>query len=136
MKIELTETEITHIMDALRERVNDLREEVDQWGGDEETADLANELEELEHDLFEASARPGDWTEDLEPTEIAEGFSFSVAEDDMIQAGIDAREQAKASSRAVERRALNFSAARDDGDLSETQKHDLWSKPSNDPADW
>ena len=131
MKIELTETEIIHIMDSLRLRVQDLRD-----CDDAETADLANELEELEHDLFEASARPGDWTEDLEPTEIAEGFSFSVAEDDMIQAGIDAREQAKASSRAVERRALNFSAARDDGDLSETQKHDLWSKPSNDPADW
>ena len=131
MKIELTETEIIHIMDSLRMRCQDLRD-----CDDAETADLANELEELEHDLFEASARPGDWTEDLEPTEIAEGFSFSVAEDDMIQAGIDAREQAKASSRAVERRALNFSAARDDGDLSETQKHDLWSKPSNDPADW
>ena len=131
MKIELTETEIIHIMDSLRLRVQDLRD-----CDDAETADLANELEELEHDLFEASARPGDWTEDLEPTEIAEGFSFSVAEDDMIQAGIDAREQAKASSRAVERRALNFSAARDDGDLSETQKHALWSKPSNEPADW
>ena len=125
MKIELSETEIIHIMDALRERVNDLRD-----CDDAETADLANELEELEHDLFEASARRDDWTE------IGEGFSFSVAEDQMIQAGIDAREQAKASSRAAERRALNFSAARDDGDLSETQKHDLWSKPSNDPADW
>ena len=44
--------------------------------------------------------------------------------------------QMKASSRAAERRALNFSAARDDGDLSETQKHDLWEKPSNDPVDW
>jgi hypothetical protein len=131
MKIELTETEIIHIMDSLRMRVQDLRD-----CDDAETADLANELEELEHDLFEASARPGDWTEDVEPTEIAEGFSFAVAEDHMIQTGIDAREQLKASSRAAERRALNFSAARDDGDLSETQKHDLWSKPSNDPADW
>ena len=77
MKIELTETEIIHIMDSLRMRVNDMRDEVTQWGG-AETADLANELEELEHDLFEASARPGDWTEDLEPTEIGEGFSFSI----------------------------------------------------------
>ena len=91
---------------------------------------------ELLHDLMEQQARPGDWTEDLEPTEIAEEMFELSAEAQMIQAGIDAREQVKASSRAVERRALNFSAARDDGDLSETQKHDLWSKPSNDPADW
>ena len=131
MKIELTETEIIHIMDSLRMRCQDLRD-----CDDAETADLANELEELEHDLFEASARRDDWTEDVEPTEIAEGFSFAVAEDHMIQAGIDAREQVKASSRAASRRALNFSGHRDDGELSETQKHDLWSKPSNDPADW
>ena len=83
---------------------------------------------ELLHDLMEQAARPGDWTEDLEPTEIAE--------DHFIQAGIEAREQAKASSRAAERRMLNFSRQPNDGDLSETQKHDLWSKPSNDPADW
>ena len=131
MKIELTETEIIHIMDSLRMRCQDLRD-----CDDAETADLANELEELEHDLFEASARRDDWTEDVEPTEIAEGFSFSVTENDFIQAGIDAREQSKASSRAAERRALNFSGQPEDSDLSETQKHDLWEKPGNDPADW
>ena len=52
---------------------------------------------ELLHDLMEQAARPGDWIEDVEPTEIAEGFSFAVAEDHMIQAGIDAREQVKLS---------------------------------------
>ena len=138
MKIELSETEIVHIMDALRERINDLRE-TNAIHLDVETADLAHELEELEHDLFEASARPGDWTEDLEPTEIADPFvnhTFTATEQSFIQAGIDAREQVKASSRAASRRALNFSGHRDDGELSETQKHDLWSKPSNDPADW
>ena len=134
MKIELTETEIIHIMDSLRLRCQDLRD-----CDDAETADLANELEELEHDLFEASARPGDWTEDLEPTEIVDpsvNHTFTATEQSFIQAGIDAREQVKASSRAASRRALNFSGHRDDGELSETQKHDLWSKPSNDPADW
>ena len=134
MKIELTETEIIHIMDSLRLRCQDLRD-----CDDAETADLANELEELEHDLFEASARPGDWTEDLEPTEIVDpsvNHTFTATEQSFIQAGIDAREQVKASSRAAYRRALNFSGHRDDGELSETKKHDLWSKPSNDPADW
>ena len=102
MKIELSETEIIHIMDSLRERINDLRGEVAQWGG-AETADLANELEELEHDLFEASARPGDWAEDVEPTEIVDpsvNHTFTATEQSFIQAGIDAREQVKASSRA------------------------------------
>ena len=145
MKIELTETEIIHIMDSLRMRCQDLRD-----CDDAESADLANELEELEHDLFEASARRDDWTDPEDPdlfmdpvdfaakhdTEDLSGQTFTVAEDDFIDAGSQAREQVKASSRAAERRALNFSAARDDGDLSETQKHDLWSKPSNDPADW
>ena len=137
MKIELSETEIIHIMDSLRLRVQDLRD-----CDDAETADLAHELEELEHDLFEASARPGDWTEDLEPTEIADPFvnhTFTATEQSFIQAGIDGREQTKASSRAADRRAQRFGEfeVQPEGrELSETQKHDLWSKPSNDPADW
>ena len=45
MKIELTETELIHIMDSLNERVKDLRD-----CDDPESRDLANELEELEHD--------------------------------------------------------------------------------------
>ncbi len=129
MKIELTETEIIHIMDSLRMRCQDLRD-----CDDAETADLANELEELEHDLFEASARRDDWTEDVEPTEIAEGFSFSVTENDFIQAGIDAREQSKASSRAAERRALNFSTVTVDSQRSETQQVDVWD--DTDPKNW
>ena len=102
MKIELSETEIIHIMDSLRLRVQDLRDPA--LRGCPETADLANELEELEHDLFEALARPGDWTEDVEPTEIDEDLWVQSAEDQMFQAGIDAREQAKESSHAATRR--------------------------------
>jgi hypothetical protein len=123
LNIRVTERELDLIMDLLNE------------AGTRTDANGQPAIE-ICHDLMEQSARPGDWTEDLEPTEIAEEMVELSAEAQMIQAGIDAREQVKASSRAVERRALNFSAARDDGDLSETQKHDLWSKPSNDPADW
>ena len=119
MKIELTETEIIHIMDSLRLRCQDLRD-----CDDAETADLANELEELEHDLFEASARRDDWTEDLEPTEIAEELFELSAEAQMIQAGIAAREQVKATSRAVARRDFNLRGP--DPRLSATQCHDLW----------
>ena len=89
MKIELTETEITHIMDALRERVNDLRES-HSISGDAEEADLANELEELEFDLFEATSR-------THPTNTNDltGLTFLVGEDDFIDAGIEAREKMK-----------------------------------------
>jgi hypothetical protein len=132
MKIELTESEIIHIMDSLRMRVNDLRDEVDQWGGDEEAADLANELEELEHDLFEASARPNEWTDDLEPTEIGEELFELSAEASVIQAGIAAREQVKATSQAAQRR--NFNLKGPDRKLTKTQTHDVWD--ANDPKNW
>ena len=136
MKIELTETEIVHIMDALRERINDLRE-TNAIHLDAEAADLAHELEELEHDLFEASARPGDWTEDLEPTEIAEGRTFTVAEDDFIDAGVQAREQAKITSMAASRRTMRFGefTVESNGDRSEQQRVDIWDRP-NDPTKW
>jgi len=94
---------------------------------------------ELLHDLMEQAARPGDWTEDVEPTEIGEGFSFSVAENDFVDAGIRAREQAKASSRAATRRVKRFGefeVGPESREPSEIQRHDLWEKPGNDPADW
>ena len=95
MKIELTETEITHIMDALRERVNDLRES-HSISGDAEEADLANELEELEFDLFEATSRDNPTN-----TDGLTGRTFTVAEDDFIKMGTDAREQAKLNSKLM-----------------------------------
>jgi hypothetical protein len=51
----------------------------------------------------------GRWSE-IDPTELAE--------DQMFNAGTQAREMLKAASR------------------SEVQKHDLWAKPANDPVDW
>ena len=132
MKIELTETEIIHIMDSLRVRINDLRGEVAQWGG-AETADLANELEELEHDLFEASARPGDWTEDLEPTEIAEPEWSDPEDPDLFMDPVAfAVKHDKGTSRACERR--NFNLKGPDPKLSKTQMHDVWD--ANDPRNW
>ncbi len=132
MKIELTETEIIHIMDSLRLRCQDLRD-CDDAG----STDRANELEDLEHDLFEASARRDDWTEDLEPTEIGEELFELSAEASMIQSGINARAQVKASSRAAERRRQafgEFDVSKPDRKLSETQRFDLWD--DRDPKNW
>ena len=121
MKIELSDTEITHIMDALRERVNDLRD-AHSISGDIETADLANELEELEHDLFEAMSRPPGCAEHR--AAVASGQLWA---DDMIQAGIDAREQIKASSMAAQRREQA---------LSERLMEGTTGTLANDPIDW
>ena len=121
LNIRVTERELDLIMDLLHE------------AGTRTDAN-GQPAFELCHDLMEQSGN----AVELDPTDIDEGLTgrtFEIAESDFIQAGIDAREQAKASSRAAERRALNFSA-RDDRPRSETQKIDVWAKPSNDPADW
>ena len=92
---------------------------------------------ELLHDLMEQAARPDDWTEDLEPTEIGEELFELSAEATMIQAGIDARAQVKASSRAAERRRQafgEFDVSKPDRKLSETQRFDLWD--DRDPKNW
>ena len=80
--IDLTDTELVHIMDSLHERAKDLRD-----CDDPESLDLANELEELEHDLLEHHARHDDpsWQQSAEAR--------------FIQAGIDAREAIKAQRR-------------------------------------
>ena len=51
---------------------------------------------ELLHDLMEQSGNSDEW----EPTDL-EGRTFSVAEDDFINMGADAREQAKLNSKLM-----------------------------------
>ena len=91
---------------------------------------------ELLHDLMEQAARPGDWTEDLEPTDL-DGRTFTVAEDHFIDAGIQAREQLKATSMAADRRAHRFGefSVDDPEDRSDQQRVDVWERP-NDPTKW
>ena len=113
MKIELSDTEITHIMDALDARVEDLRDTL-ALDADPMIEDEIAELTELSMDLFEALNRPED------------PFSGSPVVDaalDMVQAGIDAREQVKASSRAAERRNERMMAG-------------TATPIANDPIDW
>ena len=117
MKIELTETEITHILDALDGRIEDLTDSL-ATVGDPEIEDEIDALTELSMDLFEAMNRPED------------PFSGSPVVDaalDMVQAGIDAREEVKATSRAAERRNERMMK----GTASPVTR-DL----SNDPIDW
>jgi hypothetical protein len=102
-------------------------------------ADLINELSELETDLREALHRQDDgWGIDAEIN----------AETQMFNAGVDAREQVKATSRAVERRTLKFvppgqgtkgdRPAPKPKERSEAQKHDVFEDGWNpdDPRNW
>ena len=117
LNIRVTERELDLIMDLLHE------------AGERPDAD-GNPAIELCHDLMEQSGR---WAE-IEPTEIAEGSSFTVAEDDFINAGIEAREQVKASSMAASRRAQRFGEfeVKPEGrEPSEVQRHDLWDRPGD-----
>ena len=121
LNIRVTERELDLIMDLLHE------------AGERPDAD-GNPAIEICHDLMEQSGR---WAE-IEPTEIAEGSSFTVAEDHFIDAGIEAREQVKASSMAADRRAQRFGEFEvkpEAREPSEVQRHDLWDRP-NDPTKW
>ena len=120
MKIELDETELTHILDALSGRINDLTDTL-AMAGDPEIEDEIAALEELSFDLFESLHRDDDFGTDAAPDaapDAALGF---------IQAGIDAREEVKASSRAAERRNERMMK----GTASPVTR-DF----SNDPIDW
>ena len=113
MTLRVTKKEAEMIMDALHI--------VATAGGDRRGHDIA-ELNELHDDLFEQVARPDEWTADLEPTEIAE--------DAFVQAGIDARHQQKASSRAASRRNMRF------GEFQVQDTERVTAPPANDPVDW
>ena len=116
MKIELDETEITHILDALTGRINDLADTL-AMAGDPEIEDEIAALEELSFDLFESLHRDDGFGEGSAPDAALE----------MIQAGIDAREEVKATSRAAERRNERMMK----GTASPVTR-DF----SNDPIDW
>ena len=103
LNIRVTERELDLIMDLLHE------------AGDRVDAD-GNPAIEICHDLMEQSGRAAE----------DDGFSGSPVTDaalGFIQAGIDAREQAKASSRAAERR-------------NERMMKGTATPISNDPIDW
>ena len=103
LNIRVTERELDLIMDLLHE------------AGDRVDAD-GNPAIELCHDLMEQSGRAAE----------DDGFSGLAVVDaalDMMQAGIDAREQAKASSMAAERR-------------NERMMKGTTGTLANDPIDW
>ena len=129
MNVDLTDREIELLMGCIGTNIETIKRRHN--AADPMVAELIEELFELETDMREALHRKGDgWGDPDDP-----GLVICDAETRMFDAGVEAREKMKASSRAAERRALNFSA-REDGDRSEVQDHDVWIKPPNDPVDW
>ena len=128
LKILLTESDVNLIMNALTFFASEFDNDGDGFTG----------ALELHDDLLEQVARHDDpdWVIDREPTEITEGSTFTVAEDDFINAGIQAREQAKATSMAASRRTMRFTRSdTDEREPSEQQRVDIWDRP-NDPLKW
>ena len=130
LNIRVTERELDLIMDLLHE------------AGNRTDADGQPAIE-ICHDLMEQS---GDVADDLEPTEIGEGFTFTLAEDQFINAGIAGREHLKASgspprdkevgtSRAAMRRADNLGAPRGHYDpdvfMSAADRIEKYTEPQN-----
>ena len=111
MKIELTENELEIILDALHERTEALSEIPELASANP----LIAELEDLAADLSEMLHRDDGWDRDNDAVPDAAA--------EFIQAGIDAREQVKASSRAAARRVERM--------MSGTA-----SPVANDPIDW
>ena len=120
LTIKITERELDLIHQCISTNMETVKRRHEVTGS---TADLLQELGELSDDLLEQlHRRDDDW----------EGRTFVIAEDDMIQRGMDAREQAKMHSRAAIRR--NFNLKVKDKRLSKTQTHDVWD--ANDPRNW
>ena len=160
MYIDLTDREMQLLIDCIGTNIETVRRRHDPPNS--MVSELLTELADLDMDLREALHRQDDeWSNpedpdlhmdpvdfaakhDIEPDQIVicdaeinaginrEGKVFMVAEDDFIQRGIDAREKAKANSRAATRRSLNLKDK--DRKLSAQQQHDVWD--ANDPRNW
>jgi hypothetical protein len=118
LKIELDERELEIMLDAIHVRMTDLEKMLAMASRalNSEISDQLCELEDLSNDLREMLRRDDDgWDRDNDAVPDAAA--------EFIQAGIDAREQVKASSRAEARHNERMMAGTASG-------------AANDPIDW
>jgi len=120
--LELTEEDIGTLIDALGTWM-ELPEECEG----EEWLRRQSAGADLDMELREAFNRRNDWGDQDDHPEQAQASREAAWEEEFIQAGIDAREQIKETSRAATRREAQIAEAINDGD-------DL--PLSNDPVDW
>ena len=113
--MDLTDREMQLLIDCIGTNIETVRRRHDPL--DTMVAELLTELAELDMDLREAFNRRNDgW----------DAACAAAAEDTFIQAGTDAREQIKETSRAATRREQRRAQAISDGNPD----------ASNDPVDW
>ena len=99
------------------------------------TADLIQELGEMDIDIREQAFRNDGWDDPEDPDLFMDPVDFAVkhdAETQMFNAGVEARENMKASSHAAGRRDFNLKGP--DKKLTAQQRHDVWD--ANDPKNW
>jgi len=136
MNIDLTNREIELLMSCIGTNIETIKRRHDP--AEPMTADLIEELLELETDLREALCRQDDgWGDpDLLMDQVVICDAEINAETQMFNAGVEAREKMKATSQAASRRALKFVAPGTPKSRSNTQDVDVWVPPPNDPAKW
>jgi hypothetical protein len=129
--LTLTQREIDLMLDCIGTNIETVKRRHPMTGL---TADLIQELGEMDMDIREQAFRDDGWSNttewipsDAEPKEIVETQMFN--------AGVKAREKVKATaaSHAQDRRTFNMKRSRDSR-LSETQTHDVWD--DSDPKNW
>ena len=125
MKIELTDSEIEVVMKALHHFAM-APHSVRKGVCIAEINEIADDIREQECRRDDEWGDPADFTSKHDPLI---NHTFSIAEQDFIQQGIDAREQRKASSKAADRRASRMMKG-----TATSTVGDTW--PLNDPADW
>ena len=126
MKFDLTDREIELLMGCIGTNIETIKRR--HTAADPMIAELIEELFELETDLREALHRKDDgWGDADDP-----GLVICDAETRLFNAGVEAREKMKATSRAAGRRALNFVGQSDDD--TEAQGVDGWNP--DDPKNW
>ncbi len=145
MKIDMTDREIELLMGCVGTNIETVKRRHPMTGS---TADLIQELAEMDMDIREQAFRGNDGfggSNDaehpdlhMEPVDFAAKHDTGVnhdrhiAETQMFNAGVEAREQKKATSRAAVRRSLGLKDK--DRKLSEQQRVDVWNP--NDPKNW
>ena len=134
MNIDLTDREIELLMGCIGTNIETVKRRHDP--ADPMIAELIEELFELETDLREALHRRDDGCADPEDPDLwTDPIDFAAKHDtetQMFNAGVEAREKLKATSRAADRRDFNMKHR--DKRLTKTQTHDVWD--ANDPRNW
>ena len=121
--VKLTDREIDLVLECIHTNIETVKRRHPVTGS---TADLIQELAEMDMDIREQAFRDDGWREQHRSVK-------QDAETQMFNAGMKAREDTKLSSRAAARRQTLFRKALE-GELSETQRVDVWNP--DDPRNW